>query len=203
MIRNIVFDFGGVLIDWNPRYLYRSVFSDEAEMERFLAEVCSPEWNMALDAGLPYAQGVHERQQMFPQYAEQLGMYDTRWIETVRGDIPGTVALLEQLQQLNYPVYGLTNWASEKFALVYNQYPFFKTLKGIVVSGDEGMVKPNPHIYRILFERYSLNPAETVFIDDNPVNVQASIELGMHAIRFISPEQTKAELASLLKIELK
>ncbi len=198
VIRNIIFDFGGVLLEWNPRYLYRQVFTDEKEMEYFLAEVCPMAWNLSLDAGKPFAEGVRERQALYPQYSEQIAYYDTRWMEMLRGEIPEMVSVLQQVQQLGYHTFGLTNWSEEKFSQVYPLYPFLHTLEGIVVSGIEHTLKPEPRLYEILLERYNLRAEECVFIDDNPDNIRTAQALGFHAIQCVNPAQVREELAALL-----
>ena len=192
-IEAIVFDFGGVLLDWNPRYLFRKIFSDEQEMEYFLTRICSPAWNATLDKGKPFAQGVAELTALYPEYAEQIKAYDTRW-EEMRGPvIRGSVNLLYRLKK-RYPLYGLTNWSVEKFALTRPKYDFFDLFDGIVMSGEEKEIKPEPRLFEILIERYRLTPEKTVFTDDSQPNVEAALKLGFQAIRFETPEKLKEEL---------
>ncbi len=198
-IRNIVFDCGGVLVDWNPRHLYRKVFTNTAEMEHFLTEICSPAWAWPFESGKPFADGVRERQALFPAYAEQIAYYDTRWMEMLNGEIPEMVALLHQVKRLGYHTYGLTNWSEEKFTLAYPHYPCLHELEGIVVSGIEHTVKPEPRLYEILLERYDLRAEECVFIDDNPDNIHTAKNLGFHAIQCVTPAQVKADLIALLQ----
>lgn len=193
MIKNIVFDFGGVLIDWNPRYLYRKVFPDKAEMEYFLSHVCTSDWNAALDRGKPFKQGVEELLPLYPQYAEQIKMYDTRWEEMCGDVIRGSVDLLYYLAD-HYPVYGLTNWAEEKFAITRPKHDFFNVFKGIVISGVEKEIKPEPKLFEILIRRYGLDPEETVFTDDSLPNIETAERLGFQTIHFETPEKLKNEL---------
>jgi len=194
-IKNIVFDFGGVLIDWNPRYLYRKVFSDEASMERFLKEICTGEWNEKQDGGRPFREGIDELIKVFPGEAEKITLYFDRWEEMVGGEIKGTPEVFYELKSLGFALYGLTNWSGETFPKVKHRFPFLNEFNGIVVSGDEKLLKPDPEIFKLLLSRYDLVPGETLFIDDNPVNVQAAFNLGLEAIRF----ETAGQLRNYLK----
>ncbi len=197
-IRNIIFDCGGVLVDWNPRHLYRKVFTDVQEMEYFLTEVCSLDWALPFESGKPFAEGVLERQALFPAYSTQIAYYDTRWMEMLNGEIPEMVSLLHQVKALGYHTFGLTNWSAEKFNLAYPHYTCLHALEGIVVSGIEHTIKPEPRLYEILLERYNLRAEECVCIDDNPANIRTAQSLGFHAIPCISPAQVRAELSVLL-----
>jgi 2-haloacid dehalogenase len=194
----VIFDFGGVLVDWNPRYLYRKLFGDdEAGMERFLAEVCTSEWNLRQDAGRPWAEAIAELSARHPAQAGLIRAFHERWTEMLRGPIEGSVTILGELKQAGRPLYGLTNWSHETFPVARVRYPFFAWFDGIVVSGAEGMVKPDPRLYARLFERYRIDPARAVFIDDNQHNVEAAVALGLHGIHFQSPAQLRSELAAL------
>ena len=193
-MKRIVFDLGAVLIDWNPRYFYRKMFTDEAEMERFLAEVCPSEWNIQMDGGKSFAQGCAERIKLFPQYAAQIKAYDTRWDEMLGGAIEGTVQILRELKQKKYPVYALTNWSVEKFPFARAKFDFLQEFDGIVVSGEEKCVKPHPQIFQILLSRYNLQAENCIFIDDNPANIKGAQTLGFDAILFTSPKDLRAEL---------
>ncbi len=194
-MQDIVFDLGAVLIDWNPRYLYRKIFTNEAEMEHFLAEVCPSEWNIQMDGGEPFAQGCAERIKLFPNYAAQIQAYDIRWGEMLGGAIEGTVQLLHELKQKGCRVYALTNWSAEKFPLAQVKFPFLKEFDGIVISGVEKCVKPNPQIYQILLSRYHLQAQNCIFTDDNPANIKGAHALGFDTILFTSPDNLRAELA--------
>ena len=194
-VESIVFDFGGVLIDWNPRYLYRQVFRDEEKMEYFLSHVCTPEWNAALDKGKPFQQGVKELLPLYPEYAEEIKMYDTRWEEMCGKEIEGSVRLLRAVAR-RYPVYGLTNWSAEKFKITLPKHDFFNLFKGIVVSGVEKECKPDPALFKILIERYGLIPGKTIFIDDSFPNIETAKQLGFQTIHFNSPEKLKKELSA-------
>lgn len=193
----VAFDVGNVLVEWNPRLLYRTLFDDPAAMEWFLANVCTESWNAALDAGQPFAEGVAELSRAWPAYAELIACYDTRWTEMLGRPHADTVALMLGLQRGGYGVYGLTNFATEKFAIARQLHPFLDAFAGVVVSGDEGCVKPDPRIYRLLCERYGLAPARTVFVDDRPANVETAIAEGFIGLVYHGPSQLRADLAAL------
>ncbi|HET7505692.1 MAG TPA: HAD family phosphatase [Kofleriaceae bacterium] len=194
--RVVIFDLGGVLVDWNPRHLYRKLFVDDpAGMERFLAEVCTTEWNARQDAGRPWAEAVAELVAQHPAQAELIRAFHERWIETLAGPIDDSVAILGELRAAGHRLYGLTNWSHETFPLARARFEFFGWFDGIVVSGQERMIKPDRRIYLRLFERYGVDPRRAVFIDDNLVNVEAAIALGVHGIHFRSPAQLRGALA--------
>ena len=202
-IKNIVFDFGGVLIDWNPRYLYRSYFAgDEERMEWFLQNVCTYPWNIQMDGGKPFAEGVAELTALHPEWAEAIGIYHTRWAEMIGGEVDGTASLIKRLKAAGYRVFGLTNWSMETYPLIRDNYDVFSLFEGVVVSGEEHLLKPDEKIYRCLLERYSLEAAESVFWDDNADNVAGAEAVGMEALRFVDAQQAEAELKSRFGIEL-
>lgn len=202
MIKNIIFDFGGVLLDWNPRYLYKSYFNNDEEMEHFLADICNGEWNIRQDAGRPFAEAVKELQAKFPEYAEAIQMYDDDWEKMLKCELPESIDLLKELKFMGYGIYGLTNWSAEKIGYAFANYSFFSLFDGIVVSGVEKVVKPDRKIYEILLERYSLKPEECVFIDDNQDNVDMAKVLGINAIRFDNIGNVKEHLETLLNKQL-
>lgn len=202
MIKNIIFDFGGVLLDWNPRYLYKSYFNNDEEMEHFLADICNGEWNIKQDAGRPFAEAVKELQAKFPEYAEAIQMYDDDWEKMLKCELPESIDLLKELKSLGYGIYGLTNWSAEKIGYAFANYSFFSLFDGIVVSGVEKVVKPDRKIYEILLERYSLKPGECVFIDDNQDNVNMAKALGINAIHFDNIGNVKEHLETLLNKQL-
>lgn len=193
-IKNIVFDFGGVLIDWNPVYLYREVFETEEEMHYFLSHICRYDWNLKQDAGRPIAEATREMQEQHPEYAEEIGYYYGRWDEMLGGTIEKNVRLVEPLKA-RYRVYGLTNWSAETLPLAIKRYDFFSLLDGIVVSGEEKIVKPDPALYRILLERYGLKAEESLFIDDNAANIETAQILGFHTVH-LTPDM---DLEAFLK----
>jgi FMN phosphatase YigB (HAD superfamily) len=158
-ISTVVFDVGNVLLDWNPRRLYRKIFGDADAMERFLAEVCTSEWNLELDRGLPFAEAVAERIARFPEHAAEIRAYDERWAEMSDGAIDGSVALLERLAERGAPLYALTNFSAEKFEEAYERFAFFERFEGIVVSGRVKLAKPDPEIYRLLRKPTVSTPA--------------------------------------------
>jgi len=195
--RVVVFDLGGVLLDWNPRHLYRKLFADEAAMEQFLAQVCTSEWNQRQDAGRPFAEAFAE---LAPRHADKLHLihaWRERFGEMIAGPIDGTVAILRELKSRAVPVYALSNWSAETYPACAPRFPFLALFDGVVLSGAEGCMKPDARIFRILLDRYGLRADETVFIDDNAANAQAATALGIHGIHFESPSKLRAELASL------
>ena len=192
-IKNIIFDLGGVLIDWNPRYLYRNVFRNEDEMEFFLEKICSPEWNLKQDAGRSFEEATDELTNKFPQYEKEIKDYFFNWTKMIGGVIEENVALIEDLKD-KYRLFGLTNWSAETFPIVFNQYPFFKEFEGIVVSGTEKIVKPDAQIYQLLLSRYGLIANESLFIDDNLENINAADKLGFKTIHLEENVNLKSEL---------
>ncbi len=192
----VVFDLGGVLIDWDPRHLYRKLLADEAAVEEFLATVCTPEWNAELDRGRPFAEGVAELVERHPEHAAAIAAYHERWPEMVVGDFPGTVEVLAELRAAGVPLYALTNWSAETFAITRDRFEFLDWFDGLVVSGEERMTKPDPAIFRLLLDRFGLDPGATVFVDDSEANVAAARRLGIDAVRFTGPEQLRRELAA-------
>jgi 2-haloacid dehalogenase len=199
MARDIViFDLGGVLIEWNPRYLYRRLFNgDEAAMEDFLANVCTPEWNLAQDAGRPFAEAEAEAVARHPDKLDLIQAWSRNFHEMIPGAITGTVAVLEDLRGRGVPLYALTNWSAEKFALQPARFDFLGWFDGIVVSGQEKLAKPDSRIFRVLLERHAIDPERAVFIDDVAANTAAAAALGIHGIRFTSPEELRRELLEL------
>ena len=195
-IENIIFDFGGVLVDWNPRYLYKDHFIDEKEREHFLKNICTEEWKLEQDRGRALSEGTILLQEKFPEYHSLIQLFYDEWRTMLKSDIPETLALLHQLKT-RYKIYGLTNWSAETISIAYERFPFFKEFDGIVVSGQEKMIKPDKEIYHLLLDRYNLKVENTVFIDDNINNIKAAEEIGMYAIHFESPGQLKTRLSSM------
>ena len=193
----VVFDLGGVLIDWNPRYLYRRLLPTEEDVERFLAEVCTPAWNAEQDRGRAWDDAVAELTEKFPEHAELIAAYHHRWPETVGGPIEGTVEVLRSLRADGVRLYALTNWSAEKFDLTYPRYEWLSWFRDIVVSGRERFIKPDPQIFRVLLDRNGIDPSSAVYIDDNPPNVAAATRLGMTSLHFTGPAQLRADLAAL------
>jgi 2-haloacid dehalogenase len=180
----VVFDLGGVLIDWNPRYLYRSLFDDEAAMERFLAEVTTQAWNLEQDRGRPFAEAVAALVREHPEEAERIEAYWRRWPEMLGDAHADVVAILAELRATSVRLLAMTNWSAETFPLAIPRFPFLDWFEGVIVSGQERLVKPDPAIFRLLVDRHGVEPARTVFIDDAAVNVRAAESFGFRAIRF-------------------
>ena len=197
MKKTVIFDLGGVLVDWNPRYFYRSVFNDDARMEDFLSTCCNSEWIVAMDAGLTAKENIARGQKACPKYAKELALYDEGWYSMFGGAIEGTVEILKNLKRAGTPLYALTNWSAEKFPWAKENFPFFNLFDGIVVSGEEKIIKPNPEIYKRLLNRYNLKAENCIFIDDSPANVAAARALGMEGIVFVSPLSLKKQLSAL------
>lgn len=194
----IVFDVGEVLIDWNPRYLYRKIFDDEREMEHFLEKICTFEWNIRQDAGYPWDAAIEEKVKEFPDYEQQIRMYKERWLEMVSGGVQGSVDTLYRLKEAGWLLYAITNYNHETFELSKEKWPFLKEFDGAVVSGEEKICKPDPKIYQILLERYQLKGQECIFIDDRAENIKAAEEQGMTGILFESPAQMRDDLIQLI-----
>ena len=190
-----VFDLGGVLLDWNPRYLYRKLFNgDERAMEHFLATVCTTEWNECQDAGRTFAEGTRA---LLPQHADKLELIEAwgkRFGELIAGPIEGAVEVLAEVKERGVPLYSIANWSAETFPPQLARFPFLSWFDGIVVSGREGVIKPDPRIFRILCERYRVAPESAVFIDDVAANAAAASALGIHGIHFRSPAQLRRDL---------
>lgn len=181
----VIFDLGGVLIDWDPRYLYRPLFgADVAAMEDFLVRVCPPEWNRQLDAGVPFAEAVAQRQREFPEHAELIALWRDGWSQMLRDAIPETVEILAELRQRGHRLVALTNWSAETFPVARSRFEFLGWFEDIVVSGTERLVKPDPRIFRLALERNRLQAGATVFVDDLLPNVQAAAALGLDAVHF-------------------
>lgn len=195
MDKKIVFDLGGVLLDWNPRHLYRKVFVDQKELNYFLAEICSPEWNAQMDAGKPFREAIAELVRQHPRYAEQIQIYFSRWEEMMGGSIPETVRILEELKQGGCQLAALSNWSRETFPLVQGRYDFLDWFDPLLISGRLGVAKPAPEIYRILLQVTGWGAEDCLFIDDVLENVQEASRQGFEAIHFQTPANLRKELA--------
>jgi 2-haloacid dehalogenase len=193
-VAQVVFDIGNVLIEWDPRHLYRRLLPDEAACDRFLAEVCTADWNLEQDRGRRWDAAIAERIALFPEHAALIRAYSERWHEMVPGEVPGTVALLERLRAEGVPLYAITNFSTEKFAEARARFPVLTRFRDVVVSGAVGLVKPDPAIYRLLLERNGLAAADCLFIDDSAANVRAAEALGMQAHHFRDAAGLKAAL---------
>ena len=198
-IKNVIFDLGGVLIDWNPEYVYLDVFNgDREKMKWFFDEICTMDWNENQDAGYPLEKATEERIKLFPEYEEWIRIYYGRWEEMLGNQIDGTVAILKQLiDNPNYKVVALTNWSAETFPVALERFDFLHWFEGIVVSGTEKMRKPFNEIYELTLNRFNIEASQSLFIDDNARNIEAAKKIGINTIRFNNPTQLKSELKSL------
>jgi 2-haloacid dehalogenase len=198
MIRSVVFDLGGVLIDWNPRYLYRKLFAgDDAAMEHFLTHVCNNVWNLAQDGGRTWADAIEVLSTEHPQHRPLISAYRERWDEMLNGPIQGSLDVLAELRDKGVPIYALTNWSAETFPIAKARYEFLGWFQDILVSGEEKLIKPDRRIFELLLSRNGLAAAESVFIDDALHNVAGAQAAGMAALHFQSPEKLRADLLSL------
>jgi 2-haloacid dehalogenase len=194
-ITTIIFDLGGVLIDWNPRYVYRSIFDTEEKIDWFFENICTNEWNEDQDAGRSLQEATEELVAKHPGYENEVRAYYGRWEEMLGGPIAGTVEILRSLRQTKkYKLYALTNWSAETFPVALQRYDFLHWFDGIVMSGEERTRKPFPGIYEVLLERFNVNCSETVFIDDSLRNIEGAKAMGIAGIHFQSPLQLSRAL---------
>jgi 2-haloacid dehalogenase len=193
--RAVIFDIGGVLLNWNPHHVYLKRFGGDAQaVDAFLNEIGFYEWNTAMDQNLTFAEGVAELSARFPQYSELIRAWDDHWEEAISGQIQASVDILYALKQAGVPVYALSNWSEEKYKLTRPRFPFFNWFDGLVISGQIGILKPDPRIYAYLIEKIQLPAKNCVFIDDTAVNVEGARQAGLDAIHFQSPGQLKKDL---------
>ena len=194
----VVFDLGGVLIDWDPRHLYRKLFAcDEAGMEHFLATVCTHEWHRHHDAGRSFAEGARLLKAEHPDKAELIDAFGARQDEMIAGPIEGAVEILRDLHGFGVPLYALSNWPAEGFSSALQRFDFLAWFRGVLISGECGVIKPDPRIYTLLIERFGLDPSRIVYIDDVEANITAARPFGIHAIHFTSPAALRDELVAL------
>ena len=193
----VVFDLGGVLIDWDPRYLYRRIFDSEEEMEHFLGEICTPEWNRELDRGRTFRDSVALLCSEHPGWEPEISAYHERWDEMLGESFRETVGVLERLYAAGTPLYALTNWSAETFHFARERYEFLGLFEEIIVSGEEGVIKPDPTIYGLLVERTGIDPERSVFVDDREENVRAAEKLGFDGAVFDDAAQLRDRLAGL------
>ena len=197
--KNIIFDLGGVLIDWNPEYVYLKEFNnDRKEMKWFFDNICTFDWNENQDAGYPLKKATEERVKLFPQYENLIRIYYGRWEEMLGGPIKKSVNILRRIKKKNkLNVFALTNWSAETFPTALKKFDFLSLFEGIIVSGEEKTRKPFEKIYKITINRYDLIPSRTVFIDDNERNLLGASKLSINTIHFKNPEQLKKDLIKL------
>ena len=195
MVNTIIFDLGAVLIDWDPRHLYRKIFDDEDQMHHFLQHVCSPEWNEEQDGGRPLQEATELLVSEHPEHEENIRHFYGRWEEMLGGPIEGTLDILRELKEGGkYKLYALTNWSAETFPVALNRFEFLSWFDGVVVSGAEKNRKPFATFYQLLLDRYQVDPAKAIFIDDNLRNIVAAEQLGITSLHFVSPAQLREQL---------
>ncbi|MBK5208562.1 MAG: HAD family phosphatase [Flavobacteriaceae bacterium] len=195
-IDTIIFDLGGVLVDWKPEYLYRKIFNgDEEKVQWFLNNVCTSAWNAEQDGGRTIEEAQNLKITEFPEHEDLIRLYYNQWHQMFSGSIAENVALFKSLKSSrNYKIYALTNWSAEKWDKALELFPFFNDFDGVVVSGQEKTRKPFPKIFNIIIDKYAITPEKTIFIDDSEENIKAAIALKFHGIHYVSPRQLRKEL---------
>ena len=195
-IDTIIFDLGGVLIDWNPEYVFLDVFNgDREKMQWFFDTICTSNWNENQDAGYPMVQATEERVALFPEYEKEIRMFYGRWVEMLGDAITGTVDILKKfIDSKDYKIVALTNWSAETFPIALERFEFLQWFEGIIVSGEEKTRKPFDAIYNLTLERFNIKAENAIFIDDNLKNIETANNLGINGIRFQSPEQLLIQL---------
>jgi 2-haloacid dehalogenase len=197
-LRALVFDFGGVLVNWDPHKLFNKYFANDTRaIDDFLTEIGFTAWNLSQDKGYPFARAVIDLSARFPQYAHLIRAYDEEWEESITGTNPGAVEILYKLKSTSYRLFGMTNWSAEKFAIVRHKYAFFDLFEDIVVSGEVKLIKPDPAIFQLFMEKHDLRPEECLLIDDTMKNIQTAQSLGFATVQFHSPPQLEEELAEM------
>jgi 2-haloacid dehalogenase len=197
-INTVIFDLGGVLIDWNPEYVYRTIFDKEEDMKWFFQHICTSDWNEEQDAGRPLAEATELLVKQYPEHSANIRAYYGRWEEMLGGAIQETVDVLRYLkEQTNHKLYALTNWSAETFSIALQRYDFLHWFDGRIVSGEERTRKPFKEIYQRMIDRYAIDPSRAVYTDDNTRNLAPAAALGMHTIHFQTPGQFKKELEDL------
>ena len=197
MIKNIIFDYGGVLLDWNPHYLYDPYFGDNEKAEWFLQNICTYEWNAQHDNGKPIAEGTAELIALHPEWEKEIRMYYDDFMRMMGGQIPGMEELVKDLKAKGYRVFGLSNWSVETFSQVRHVYPVLDLMEDMVISGVERVMNPDHRIFELALNRFGIKAEETVFIDDNPNNVQAACKVGIHGVLFQSKDLLLSKLFAI------
>lgn len=196
MIDTIIFDFGGVLVDWNPRYVYRDYFRDDEKMEWFLENICTDDWNIEQDRGRSLAEATELLVALHPDWEKEIRMYYDEWETMLKDAIHETVETLLELKK-KYKVYGLTNWSAQTFPIALDRFEFFQVFDGILVSGKEKLIKPDEKIFERMMEKFHLKPEDCLFIDDNIKNVETSRAFGIQTIHFLNPEDLRETLVEM------
>ena len=197
-IKNIIFDFGGVIMDWNPRYFFKDYFNDDERMEFFLKNIAEDEWNAEQDRGRSLAEGTEIQVAKFPEWEKEIRAYYDNWTTMLRSEIPKNVEVLRKLENTDYELFGLTNWSHETFPYALANYDFFELFDGkIVVSGEEKLIKPDPKIWKALLDRYDIKAEESVFIDDNAKNIEVAKSLGFITVHVKEDTDLESELRNL------
>jgi 2-haloacid dehalogenase len=193
----VIFDLGGVLIDWDPRHLYRQLFDDPSEMETFLAEVTTAEWNGRQDEGRSWSEGIAELVAEHPDQRALIEAFHRRWPEMLAGEIPGSVDVLRDVRATGARLLALSNWSSETFPFALERFPFLAWFETIVISGDVRARKPHPAIFEHVIGELVVEPSSTIFIDDSEANVEAAQALGFLALHFADAEALRRDLSEL------
>ena len=193
-----LFDLGGVFFDWDPNHFYKNVFENIEEREFFLAEVCNDYWNVQQDAGRSIAEAELELIPKFPHYEKEIKMYYKNHRKMIKGVFEESVDILKKLKDKNYECYVLSNWSAETFAGMTDDYPFLKLFDGLLISGEDKLMKPDSAIYELAINRFNLNPNETIFIDDKLENIQAAQNLNLLTIHLTDPNKIEYEINKFL-----
>ena len=194
-IETVIFDLGNVLINWDPRNLYRKIFSDSEKMEYFIGNVCTGKWNAEQDRGRSFESAIQLKQKEYPAFKQEISDYYYRWPEMLGAAITGTVEILKKLHtNRSLRLYALTNWSAQTFPYAVENFDFLKIFEGILVSGREALIKPDLAIYKLLLKRFDIEAEAAVFIDDSLANVEAAQKLGIHALHFKDSESLVADL---------
>ena len=197
-IKATIFDYGNVLLEWNPRYVYQRYFpNDPAGMEDFLKEIDFMAWNAQQDKGRTFAEGVEALSKQFPHHAQLIQAYHDHWVDSIGEAYWETVEIMQQLKQKGYPIYGLSNWSAETFPYARERFNFFELFDDMVISGAVGFVKPEPEIFQILLEKIGKPAQECLFIDDSFPNIEQANAMGFQTIHFVSPSQLTDSLINL------
>ena len=193
-----LFDLGGVFFDWNPKYFYKNVFSDSKEMDFFLSKICNDSWNSRQDEGRSIEDGENQIINLFPKFKKQIKMYYKNHKKMIKGVFKNSIEILTVLKKNNYKCYVLSNWSSETFMGMTEEYTFLKQFDDMIISGEHKLIKPNPLIYKLAINKFNLDPLNCVFIDDKYENIDAAKQLGFLTIHLINPRTIKSEIEKFI-----